>query len=120
MVADASTLQLPWRTSQARRPSSAKFGHVTRGQGPPASPKRRPDSAPLRPSYEAPPANGVARKERTVHDDLPCEAVAVDVEASWPQSFVTAVNDEPVPTMGSSHSEHACFLRSGASGSPPS
>lgn len=109
-MADTSTLQLPWRPTPARRPSSAKFGHVTRAEhGPGKSSKCRPGSAPLRPSYEPPASKGVVRRERGSTDELGGDA-AVDVDASWPQSFAVAVDGESIPTMGSAHSEHARFL----------
>lgn len=110
-MADTSTLQLPWRPAPTRRPSSAKFGHVTRAEhGPGNRSTRRPGSAPLRPSYEPPAPAGVARRERMSTDTLGCEAAAVDVVASWPESFVATVSGEPIPTMSSPLSEHARFL----------
>lgn len=114
-MADTSTLQLPWRPAPTRRPSSAKFGHVTRGaHGPGNRSTRRPGSAPLRPSYEPPAPTGVARRERMSAsgstDALGSEAAAVDVVASWPESFVATMSGEPIPTMSSPHSEHTRFL----------
>ena len=109
MVAIPAVSALPWRPTAARRPSSASFGHVQRNRrGPPRS-QRRPGSAPPRPSYVPSPSKGVARRERT-NDDLPNDAEAVDVEASWPHSFVETVVDDPIPTMASGHSEHARFI----------